>query len=117
METLQDAMASLRASGLAVSETKFHSLQIGSSLDDIGDAIHIFRNGCGLIPHNGEWVVLLPAKGLQQYEIPGTLAASVALILAAYQDHRAKGGLFHEACKRVLKDADQYLTGRSLAGV
>jgi hypothetical protein len=54
---------------------------------------------------------------LQQYHVPGTLADGVALILAAYQEHRTSGGEFHEACKRVLKDADQYLTGRSLAGV
>jgi hypothetical protein len=118
IESLQDAVAVLKAAGLAVSVvTRFNSLQIGSSLDEVGEGLHIFRDGCGLNSRNSEWVVLFPSCGLQQYHVPGTLAEGVALILAAYQDHRTNGGEFHEACKRVLKDADQYLTGRSLAGV
>ena len=117
IENLQDAMTALKADGLAVSATSRNSLQIGSSLDDVGEGLHIFRDGCALNPRDGEWVVLLPADGLQQYHVPGTLTAGVALILAAYQDHRKIGGEFKDACKRVIKDADQYLTGRSLAGV
>jgi hypothetical protein len=117
LETLQEAVTVLRGAGLAVSVTTFNSLQIGSSLDDVGEGLHVFRDGSALNPRNGEWVVLLPAGGLLQYEVPGTLAEGVALMLAAYQDHRKNGGLFHEACKRVLGDADRYLIGRSLAGV
>ena len=117
IETIQDAMTVLKAAGLAVSVTSFNSLQIGSSLDDVGEGLHIFRDGTALNPRNGEWVVLFPAEGLLQYHVPGTLADGVSLILAAYQEHRQNGGMFKDACKRVLKDADQYLVGRSLAGV
>lgn len=117
IETIQDAMTVLKAAGLAVSVTTFNSLQIGSSLEDVGEGIHMFRDGSALNPRNGEWVAMLPAEGLMPHEIPGTLADGVTLILAAYQEHRQNGGLFKDACKRVLKDADQYLIGRSLAGV
>ena len=117
MQSLQDAMTTLREAGLAVSVTTHNSLQIGSSLDNVGGGIHVFRDGCALNPRNDEWVVLLPAEGLTQYEVPGTLAEGVSLILAAYHEHRTTGGMFKDACKRVLKDAEQYLIGRSLAGV
>jgi len=115
--TRQEAVTTLHAAGLAASITSLGSLQIGSSLDDVGDGLRIFRDGCAMNPLNGEWIALLPAGGLTQYEVPGTLAEGVALILAAYEDHRKNGGPFHEACKRVLKDAERYLIGSSLAGV
>ena len=120
METVQDAKAALEAAGLVVSLSTvrtLHYLLIGSSTRDVGEGIHIYENATALNQRNGEWVVLLRAEGLTQYEVPGSLAEGVALILAAYQDHRKNGGEFHDACKRVLKDADQYLTGRSLARV
>jgi hypothetical protein len=58
----------------------------------------------------------MPTMGMEQYHVPGTLADGVALalVLASYQDHRKNGAPFHDACKRVLGDADRYLTGRSL---
>ena len=83
----------------------------------VDDGIRIFKDACGLNQRNGEWIVLLPAEGLCQYEVPGTLAEGVSLILAAYHEHRKTGGMFKDACKRVLKGADQYLIGRSMAGV
>src|ERR1017187_3705845 len=117
IETIQDAKSALEADGLIVAKSRMDSLLIGGWIADGGDGLRIFKDACGLNQRNGEWVVLFPSAGLQQYHVPGTLAQGVALILAAYQDHRKNGGEFHDACKRVLKDADQYLTGRSLAGV
>ena len=118
METIQDAKKAIEGAGLVVSQSSFlPSLLIGSSTRDVGDGIHMYEDACGLNQRNGEWIVLFPAEGLTQYEVPGTLTEGVALILAAYRDHRKNGGLFKDACKRVLKDADQYLIGRSLAGV
>ena len=117
VETLPDGKAALEAAGLVVSTTTRNSLQIGAALNDVGGGIHIFEDGCALNPRNGEWVVLFPSAGLQQYHVPGTLADGVSLILAAYHDHRQNGGLFKDACKRVLKDADQYMTGRAPAAV
>jgi hypothetical protein len=120
METIQDAKAALEAAGLIVSHSTVrthHYLLIGSSTRDTGEGIQIFENATALNQRNGEWVVLLRAEGLTQYEVPGTLAEGVSLILAAYQEHRKSGGMFKDACRRVLKDADKYLIGRSLAGV
>lgn len=116
-ESIQEALTTLQAAGLAASFNRLNSLQIGTSLDDVGDGIRIFRDGCALNERNGEWIALLPAGGLTQYEVPGTLADGIALILAAYDNHRKNGGPFHDACKRVLKDAERYLIGGSLAGV
>jgi hypothetical protein len=116
-ETIRDAKAALESAGLVVSETKMNSLQIGALIKNVGEGIHIFQDGCALNQRNAEWVALLPAEGLLQYEVPGTLAEGVSLILAAYQEHRKCGGMFKDACKRVLRDADKYLIGRSLAGV
>jgi hypothetical protein len=114
--TIADAKSALEADGLHVS-ANLSSLLIGGWIADGGDGLRIFKDACGLNQRNGEWVVLFPAGGLTQYEIPGTLGDGVALILAAYEDHRKNGGPFHDACKRVLKDADRYLIGGSLARV
>jgi hypothetical protein len=115
--TIQDAKSALETDALFVADGYMNSLLIGGWVADGGDGLRIFKDACGLNQRNGEWIVLFPAEGLTQYEIPGTLAEGVALILAAYQEHRKNGGEFRDACKRVLKDADQYLIGRSLAGV
>jgi hypothetical protein len=118
METIQEAKGALEATGLVVSQSSTHpSLLIGNSTRDVGEGIHMFQDACALNQRNAEWVVLFRAEGLTQYEVPGTLAEGVSLILAAYQDHRKNGGMFKDACKRVLGDADRYLIGRSLAGV
>lgn len=118
MESIQDAKAALERAGLIVSKSSTHpSLLIGAWTRDVGEGIHIFEDACVLNQRNDEWVVLFHAEGLTQYEIPSTLADGVALILAAYQEHRQHGGQFKDACKRVLKDADQYLIGRSVVGV
>jgi hypothetical protein len=116
-ETIQDAKAALEAAGLVVSETKMNSLQIGALIKNVGEGIHIFQDGCALNQRNAEWVALLPAEGLLQYEVPGTLAEGVSLILAVYQDFRKNRGMLKDACRRGLRNADQYLIGRSLSGV
>src|SRR5258708_7593052 len=109
IDSIHNAKAALEAEGLLVSQSHLPGLLIASSFvvssfaDGI-DEVKVFKDGCALNQRNDEWVVLFPAEGL-------------TLILAAYHDHRKTGGMFKDACKRVLKDADQYLIGRSLAGV
>ncbi len=117
METMQDAHAMLEGEGLFVSATSPTSLLIGGSVADHGDGLRVYRDSCGLVQCNGAWVAILPAEGMLQYEVPGSLAQSVSLILAAYQEHRKSGAMFKESCKRVLENANRYLIGRSLAGV
>lgn len=117
METIQDAKATLEAEGLFVAMNSPISLLIGGSVADGSDGLRVYKDASGLNQRNGEWVAILPADGLLQYEVPGSLAQSVSLILAAYQEHHATGDAFKDACKRVLGNADRYLIGRSLAGV
>ena len=122
IDSIHDAKAALEAEGLLVSQSKLPGLLIASSFvvssfADGLDELRVFQDACGLNQRNGEWIVVFPAEGLLQYHIPGTLADGVALILAAYRDHRQNGGMFKDACKRVLKDTEQYLVGRSDVGV
>jgi hypothetical protein len=117
METTHQARAALEAAGLVVSESNSSSLLIGVSLEDASEGLRIVQDACALNQRNGEWITLLPAEGLLHYEIPGTLAESVALFVAAYQDYRKNGGMFKDVSKRLVKNADQYLIGRSLAGI
>ncbi len=117
IETILDAKAALEAEGLFVTVNNLSSLLIGGVVSEDDEGLRLFRDACTLNYRAGKWIAVLPAEGLLTYEIPGSLAESVSLILTAYQHHRRTGGEFNNTFKHLVKDPEQYLIGRSLAGV
>lgn len=117
IETIQDARSALEAEGLHVSVNNLSSLLIGGSITDAGEGLTIYKDACAINCRAGQWVASFPADGLLSFEFPGSLPELVSLVVAVYDYHRQHEGELKEAFKRLIKDAEQFLIGRSLAGV
>jgi hypothetical protein len=113
LETTLDAKEKLEAEGLHVSCNNTHSLWIAATARDLGEGIKLSDDACSLIGNSSRWVAVFPAEGLLTYEVPGSLSELISVITAVYAHYRRKGGPFNDAVKKVVIDADQYLTGRS----
>jgi hypothetical protein len=113
--TASDAKARLEANGLYVSARGSSSLWIAGTVHDAGDGVIMSNDACSLIANAGGWVAVFPAEGLCTYELPGTLEELVATICAVYDQSRRGRGSFADAFRQVVRDADRYVIGRSLA--
>jgi hypothetical protein len=115
LATILDAKAKLEAEGLRVSRSGDHSLWIAATLRDAGDGITLSDDACALLGNAGRWVAVFPAEGLSTYEVPGSLADLVSLIVTVYARYRQVGGPVQEAFKQAVSQPEQYRTGRSPA--
>ncbi len=115
LATILDAKAKLESEGLHVSRSGDQSLWIAATLRDSGDGITLSDDACALIGNSGRWVAVFPAEGLFTYEVPGSLAELISLIVTVYAHYRRVGGLFKDAFKQTVTQPDQYVTGRAQA--
>ena len=112
-----DAKAKLESEGLYVSLSD-HSLWIAAAVRDAGvGGIKISDDACSLIGQSGRWVAVFPAEGLFAYEVPGSLAELVPLVISVYAHYRRTGGPFRQAFAQVVGEPESYLAGRAPARV
>ena len=108
--TLHDARAKLEAEGLHVSGNVPNGLFIAATLRDAADGIRLSNDACSLMWNSSRWVAIFPREGLVNYEVPGSLAELVPLITAVYANYRETGGPLKDAFKRVVPEAEQFLS-------
>ena len=111
-QTLIDAKTTLEARDLCVRFNNENSLWIANETVDGGDGFIVSKDACALNRWANHWVAVFPAKGMRTYEVPGSLAEVVTLILAVYTRHRLDKGTLNEAFRRTVLDPDSYLNGR-----
>jgi hypothetical protein len=113
---VHDAKAKLEMEGLHVSFNNPNSLWISAQLQEVG-GIKISKDACSLMGNLDQWIAIFPAGGLLNYEVPGSLPELVSLITEAFKQCRRESIPLKESFPQIIKDADQYLVGRTPASV